>query len=392
MSWGARILRLTRRAHGVALPGALAISLTVSGALAQPAPAILAAQPIADEIVDWDEYTGRFEAVEQVEIRARVAGYLNTVGFEDGEIVKKGDLLYEIDPRPFEATVARAQAALDSANAEEALAQIEFDRTSKLVERNTVAQSELDLARAKLLEAQAGVASAEAELRAAELDLGFTKISAPLAGRIAETLIDPGNLISGQEVLTTIYATDPVYLVFTASEANFLRYSRLHEAGKRESSRENPNPVFIKLDDEEEWTRQGAMDYVAPALNPNSGTITGRAMVANENGFLLPGLFARMRIAGSPRYPALLIPDAAVLSDQSHKVVMVIGADGKVAQKRVKLGSLYRGLRVIREGLEPEDRVITAGAHKVRIGQEVEAKPGEIEYTEADPMAVAGAE
>ncbi|MEM8792051.1 MAG: efflux RND transporter periplasmic adaptor subunit [Pseudomonadota bacterium] len=342
------------------------------------------ASPLIERIVDWDEFTGRFEAVGRVELRARVSGYLNLKMFEDGKIVEAGDVLYVIDPRPFEAELASAQAQVSAAKAEQTRADIELQRAQELRANNTVAQTTVDQRLADKLRADAEVAIAEAAVRTAELNLDDTEVKAPFTGRISESAVDVGNLVtSGETVLATIVSTDPIHLSFTASEADFLKYSRLNLQGQRPSSRNAPNEVQAKLADEDEWSWIGRMDYVANEINPNAGTITGRAVFDNPDGILTPGLFARLRLIGSGAYDALLVPDAAILSDQDRKIVMLVDQEGTVRAQVVTLGPLYRGLRVIRSGITGEDRLVINGVQRARPGGQVVPQEAQIAFPDA---------
>lgn len=342
------------------------------------------APPLAAKVIDWDEYTGRFEAVERVELRARVSGYLQQILFRDGQEVQKGDVLYVIDPRPFEAEYARSAAELAAARAEQTRAQTELERGEQLVRNRTVAESTLDDRIAAKLQADAQVAVAEAALRAVALNLEFTEVKAPFTGRISDSRVDIGNLVTtGETLLATIVTTDPIHLVFTASEADFLKYSRLSLNGDRPSSRNSANRVQAKLIDEDDWSHEGEMDFVANEIDPNAGTITGRAILANPDDLLTPGLFARLRIIGSGEYDALLLPDSTILSDQARKIVMVVDDEGTVSARVVKPGPLYRGMRVIREGLRAEDRVVVNGIQRARPGGKVVPQEVALEFPDA---------
>lgn len=361
-----------------------------AAALAQPeTPPVDVATPMQERIVDYDVYTGRFEAEERVEIRARVSGYLDEIHFEDGDMVEKGQRLFVIDQRPFQLAVERAQAALEAAKATRDLAEIEYRRAEQLAERNVGTVQEVDRTRGALTEAEAQVQVAEAELNQARLDLGFTEISAPFGGRIGEALVDPGNLVTGgpqnSTMLATLVKTDPIYFSFTASEADYLRYARLNKSGARPSSRTTENPVAVRLMDEENFVHEGFMSFVDNELDPNSGTIEGRATIPNPDGYIVPGLFGRIRLPASGEYQALLLPDAAILSDQARKIVMTVDGEGKVAQQAVTLGALYRGLRVIRDGLAPDTRVVVNGVQRARPGSTVQPNPVEIQFREPPP-------
>lgn len=345
------------------------------------------AVPLQARIVDWDEYTGRFEAAERVELRARVSGYLEEIRFDDGTIVEKGQPLFIIDKRAFEAAYARAEAELKSAEAERTLAETEFNRTQSLVNNGTISMSVLEERIAAKLRAEAQVAVAEAVLSQAALDLDYAEVAAPFTGRISDSPIDTGNLVAaGETVLATIVSTDPIHLVFTASEADYLRYSRLHLGPDGAGAATPPaNPVYARLIDEDGWPHQGRVDFVANELDPNTGTIKVRAIFDNAAAVLTPGLFARLRVTASVEYDALLVPDEAVISDQDRKVLLVTDAEGTVTAHVVELGPLYRGLRVIRSGIEAGDRVIVSGVQRARPGGKVVPEETKLEYPEPAP-------
>ncbi|MEO1458461.1 MAG: efflux RND transporter periplasmic adaptor subunit [Pseudomonadota bacterium] len=351
-----------------------------------PNPPVDVAKPLSAKVIDYDVYTGRFEAVDEVELRARVSGYLDRVEFEDGAIVEKGDVLFVIDQRPFENAVKRAQASLASAEAGATLASLELDRATQLLERRVGTEQEVDRTQATLTQSQADVGVAQAELAIAELDLEFTTIRAPITGRISESTVDPGNLVvggtTGTTMLAKIVSVDPINFVVTASEADYLRYSRAFQDGTRPSSREFRTPVAVRLMDEDSFAHEGAIDFVSNELDPNSGTVTARAVIENPDRIIVPGVFGRMRIAGSGEYDALLVPDEAVLSDQSAKILLTVDESGTVGVAVVELGPLYRGLRVIRKGLEPEMRVIVAGVQRARPGQTVTPQEVTLEFEE----------
>lgn len=358
------------------------LAMPIATARAQQAMPVDVAKPLTAEVVDYDVYTGRFEAVQEVELRARVSGYLAEVSFQDGDIVEQGAALFTIDQSTFKIAVERANANLAAAEATRDLAEIEFQRAQQLAQRNVGTTQDVDRTRAALAESEAQVLVAVAELRQVEQDLAFTEIRAPFRGRMSNRKVDPGNLIIGGQsnatLLSTIVSVDPIHFVFTASEADYLRYARLDRSGQRQSSRTRDTPVSVRLMDEDDFTHEGEMDFVDNTLNPDAGTITGRALLANPDGLLVPGAFGRLRLPGSGPYQALLLPDVAILSDQARKIVMVVDGEGKVSPRPVTLGDLYRGLRVIKTGLQPDDRVVVNGVQRARPGATVAPQDTEL--------------
>lgn len=326
--------------------------------------------PVVRSIVEWDEYTGRFEAIRTVEVRARVSGYLTEINFKDGDIVQTGDLLFLIDPRPYAATLEQAEAQLEAAKARQSLAALDLSRGQRLVKNQTISQETFDERLQGKREADAAVAAAEAEVRTAALDREFAEVRAPINGRVSNNFVSVGNLISGGStnatLLTTIVSLDPIHFVFDVSESAYLKYQRLDALGVRPSSRTAENTVFIKLNDETSFAHEGKMNFVDNRIDPNTGTLRGRAILANENGLFIPGLFARLRLAGSARYDAIMMPDEYISSDQSKKFVYVVDAENKVTYRPVVLGPLVDGLRVIRSGLSPEDLVVVGSLQRIR--------------------------
>ena len=350
-----------------------ALTAFVTNAFAQQGPLpVDVAKPIVKKIVDWDEYTGRFEAVQRVEIRPRVSGYLEAINFRDGQLVEKGDLLFRIDPRPFQTTLDSANAQLEAAKADQNRTTVELQRGEELVANGTLSVQALDERRAAKLRADAQIVIAEAAIRAAELNVEFTEVRAPFTGRISDRKVDIGGLlVENTTSLANLVSTNPIHLVFTGSEADFLKYSRLSLSGNRESSRDASNPVQARLIDEKGWPHSGVMNFVDNELDPNSGTIRGRAVFENPDDLLTPGLFARIRLIGSGEYEALLLPDEAILSDQARKIVLVVDAEGTVSAKVVELGQLHQGMRVISSGLEATDTVVVNGVLRARPGGKV---------------------
>lgn len=342
-----------------------------------PPPNVQVVQPEIRSITEWKEFTGRFEAVEMVELRARVTGYLDKVHFKDGQMVEKGDLLFEIDPRPYEAAVARAEAELARMESQLKLADLDTKRGERLLTQSAISQEEVDTRRARFQEANANVASAAADLKTAKLDLQYAKITAPVSGRISNRRVDVGNLIGSGDMgqaLTTIVSLDPLHFVFDVSETEYLELIRLPE-GQDQLVNGRTLPTQLKLIDEKEWTREGRIDFVDNRLDENTGTLRMRVVVDNGDGVLRPGLFARLRLPTSQNAETMLIPDKAIVTDQAAKVVMTVDAEGKVIPKPVELGTLQGNMRVVRQGLEADDRVIVEGLLKARPGTEVNAVP-----------------
>jgi membrane fusion protein, multidrug efflux system len=346
-----------------------------------PPPPVTVARPLHKAITEWDEYTGRFSAVASVEVRARVSGFIDSVHFKDGQLIKQGDLLFVIDPRPYKLAVEQSMAEVARAKARLDIATLDVERAAPLVRSQTLTEREFDTRRSTQRDTAAQVASAEASLKQAQLNLEWTEVRAPISGRISDTRVDAGNLISGGQagatLLTVIVSIDPIRFVFDGSEADFLRYSRLAATGARPLSRDVQNPVSVRLADESEYKHHGRMDFVDNVLNPRTGTIRGRAVFENKDGLLTPGFFGRLRLFGG-EHEALLVPDSAIASDQSRKIVFTVADDGTVGTKLVELGPIVEGLRVIRAGLAPADRIVIDGLQRARPGQKVTPEPGEI--------------
>ncbi|MGF1551237.1 MAG: efflux RND transporter periplasmic adaptor subunit [Paracoccaceae bacterium] len=369
------------------LAAALLALVAASPAAPQGMPAeppVDVAAPLTDEVIDYDVYTGRFEAAEIVELRARVSGYLSEQRFTDGALVEKGQVLFVIDQRPFQNAVEGAKAALESAKAARQLAQVELDRALQLAERNVGTQQEVDRTRAQMTQAEAEVRVAETDVAEAELDLEFTTINAPFSGRISDGEVDPGNLVvggtSGTTLLATVVRIAPIHFTFTASEADYLRYSRLIPIAERPAGEGTRRPAAIKLIDEDDFVHEAYLDFVDNRLNPDAGTIEVRAVVEEPADVLVPGVFGRIRTRAGEPYEAPLIPDDAILSDQADKIVLTVDGENKVRPARVTLGPLHRGLRAIREGLSADTRVIVAGVMRAQPGQTVQPNEVKLEF------------
>ena len=366
---------------------------------AAPAPAVTIAQPVKRTVTDWDEFTGRFDAVYQVQVRPRVGGFITAVEFRDGAFVSAGDLLYLIDARPFEAIATQASGQLSDARAKVELAKRELDRSLTLQQSQNVADSTVDQRRQALQAARAAETQADGVLKAAELNVEFTHVTAPISGRVSRNLVDVGNLVQGSEgnstILTSIVTLDPIHIYFDMDEATYIKYNRLYFEGKRPSSRENPNPVEVALTGETKFSHSGTVDFLDNRLDVSTGTLRGRAVIPNKDLSILPGQFGRVRLIASAPYEALLVPDTAIATDQARKIVFVVKEDNTVEAKPVILGPLDEGLRVVREGLKPEDRVVVDGLQRVRVGAKVtphDAKPPEAKPPEAKPAEAKPAE
>jgi multidrug efflux system membrane fusion protein len=343
---------------------------------APPPPAVTVAKPQQQMVTDFDEYVGRFIAVDTVEMRARVSGYLQKVAFKDGEIVKQGDLLFTIDRRPFETGLAQVRATLAQARANLAYAESDLGRASQLVRERTITEQVFEQRTQAKRVAEASVAAQEAAVRQAELDLQFTELKAPISGRIGDRRVSEGNLVTGgtsgnTTLLATIVSIDPIRFEFTFDEASFLRYERLGKEGKDITSRSTGVEVAVKLIDEPDFAHGGKMDFVDNMIERSSGTIRGRALIPNPDGVLTPGMFGRVRVPASPPYQALLVPDTAIGSEQVRKFVLVVDAENIARAKYVTLGQLSGNLRVIKDGIAAEDRVIVNGLMRARPGTKV---------------------
>jgi membrane fusion protein, multidrug efflux system len=350
--------------------------------VAPPPPPVTVSKPLQKSITEWDEYTGRFVPVATVEVRARVSGFIESIHFKDGQVVKKDDLLFVIDQRPYQIAVDQAKADLERARSKYDIATADVDRAAPLVRNQSVTEREFDTRKSTQRDASGQVGSAESALKQAQLNLEWSEVRAPIAGRISDRRVDAGNLITGGQtgatLLTSIVTLDPIHFAFDGSEADFIRYLRLAASGVRQSSRDAPNPVAVRLADETEFKHHGRMDFVDNVVNAKTGTIRGRAIFDNKDALLTPGFFGRLRLYGGER-DALLIPDSVISSDQASKVVFTVSDDGTVGTKKVELGPIVDGLRVVRSGLAPTDRIVIDGIQRARPGQKVTAENGEIE-------------
>ena len=345
-----------------------------------PPPTVTVANPLQRTVVDEDEYVGRFVAVDSVEVRARLSGYLTAIHFTDGQMVKKGDPLFTVDRRPFEIALEQMRANLAQARANLAFTEADLARGQELLHNKTITEQTYDQRTQAKRVAEASVAAQEAMVHSAELDLNqYSELRAPVDGRIGDRRVSVGNLVNGgtganSTMLATIVSVDPIRFEFTFDEASYLRYQRFAGASTQMASGQGGVPVALKLIDEPDFQHTGKMDFVDNVIDRSSGTIRGRAVFQNPNGLFTPGMFGRIRVPGSPPYAALLISDEAVGTEQSRKYVLVVDDGGVARLKYVTLGQLDDGLRVIKDGLAASDRVIVNGLMRARPGAKVTAQ------------------
>lgn len=338
-------------------------------AVAPAAPQVSVAQVLSREVTEFDEFTGRFVAVERVEIRPRVSGYIASVALTPGREVKKGDVLFTIDPRPYEAELKRARADVARARTQLALARSERDRATKLLEQHAISQEEFDSRVAGSEQANANVEVASAALDTAALNLSFTRIESPIAGLVSREEVTAGNLVTGgQTLLTTVVSVDKIYVEFEGDEQVYLKYAAMTRSGERANARDSNLPIWIGLADEKGTPHEGKMVFIDNALDAQTGTIRARALLDNRERRFTPGLFARVKLVGSGKYDALLINDSAIGTDQNVRYVFAVNPENKVEYRAVKLGPVVDGLRVVREGLKPGEFIVVNGLQRVRPG------------------------
>lgn len=330
---------------------------------APPAPEVSVATVLSKQVRQWDDFTGRVSAVETVDLRPRVSGYVERVAYKEGQEVKKGDLLFVIDQRRYRAELARAQANLERARSEARLAQTQDVRAATLLEAKAISREEFDSRKAATAQGNAGVNAAQAAVQSAQLDLQFTQVRSPIDGRAGRAMVTIGNLAQADStLLTTVVSLDPVHVYFESDEQTYLRYNQLARDGERADA---GNPVRIGLANEQGYPHQGKLDFTDNQVDSTTGTIRARAVVANPDRVFTPGLFARVQIEGSAQFKAMLIDDKAVLTDQDRKYVYVLGPQNKAVRKDVVLGRMVDGLRVVNSGLAPTDKVVVHGVQKI---------------------------
>ncbi len=363
-------LSLPHRARAGLAVAALALAVALAAGCSSeaapavpPPPEVSVATVAAQSVRQWDAFTGRVSAVETVELRPRVSGYVQRVAFEEGQEVRKGDLLFVIDPRPYKAALDQAQAQLERARAEARLAQTQHKRAQSLVEAKAISREEFETRRSATAQQEAAVRAAEAAVAAAKLDLQFTQVRAPIDGRAGRAMVTEGNLAQADAtLLTTVVSQDPVYVYFETDEQSYLRYQELARKGERNR---NDNPVRVGLANESGYPHEGRVDFIDNQVDPATGTIRARAVLRNPDRMFTPGLFARVQLQGSGEFDAMLVDDKAVLTDQDRKYVYVLGKDNKAERRDVVLGREINGLRVVQSGLKPGDKVIVGGVQKV---------------------------
>ncbi|HUH46496.1 MAG TPA: efflux RND transporter periplasmic adaptor subunit [Arenibacter sp.] len=356
--------------------------------------AVEVTNPLFEKITEWDEYTGRFEASNRVEVRARVSGFLKSVNFKDGQIVRKGDILFTLDDRPYKIALDQANADYAQAKASLTTAQDNFDRVRPLYESGAISMEEYDRRKQALEFAKASIQLSLAKVDNAKLNLEFTKVTAPITGLVSRDKVNLGNLIDGgssnSTLLTTIVATSPIYFYFTGSEADYLRYVRLARNGEREGARSGGTPVFIKLQDEDDFVHEAIMDFVDNEIDHSTGTIESRAVLENKDHLLEPGMFGKARLMGSAEYKAIMVPDNIIGTNQSLRFVYVLGADSIVTVKNITLGPLHsNGLRIVREGITPDDKLITNNIQKLRPGIAVTPMETSLKKSKTGELALA---
>lgn len=354
-----------------------------------PPPTVTVSAPLEDSVTRYDEFTGRFRAIERVEVRARVSGYLDEIRFTDGEMVEKGAVLFVIDQRPYRIALEQARADLINARTRLELARKELERAQGLRSTGAVSQELLDRRNQEYLSAEAAVSSAEAAVHSAELDLEYTEVKAPVSGKISENFVSTGNLVSGglssATPLTRIVSLDPIYFTFETSEDKLIRYRKSGSFKSGESiTRKEPQTVTAHLLGEESFTHEGTLDFIDNEIDQGTGTLRVRAIFPNKDLLLTPGMFAKARFSATGQHRELLIPDKAIGSDQAQRYVLTVDDSSMVSRKFVETGSLYNGLRIIEEGLSRTDRVIVAGHNKVQPGQKVTANSDKIVLAEEE--------
>jgi len=368
----------------LAMSGLMGLAVLVGCAPAGPmkppetTPQVEVSLPVTQEIRDYEDFTGQTEATRSIEIRARVTGYLSAVNFEHGAEVKEGDILFEIDPPYYKAEVARAEGLVAQAESRLQRLKLDFERKKGLHERNVITHAEFDLATSEVAEAEGALKAAQASLTIANVHLGYTKVRSPIAGRASRPFIDPGNLVEAdQTILTRVVAQDPIWVYFDLDERTMLRLRRMSEKGEQDHTISDDTEVLMGLADEKGFPHRGKLNFEDNRVDASTGTLRVRAEFDNRDQLLSPGLFVRVRVPIGEPYQALLVPESALGTDQGQRFLYVVDAENQVSYRRVDVGRLHSGLRVIYEGLAPDERVVTVGLQRVMPGIKVEPKLSE---------------
>jgi RND family efflux transporter MFP subunit len=387
--------------RSLSLVGPIWLTMVLAGCSAKPPdppppPAVTVAPVLERDINEWDEFTGRLQAVDQVEIRPRVSGYIRRVTFPEGKEVRKGEILFDIDPRPYQADLARAEAQLEQARTASELAAREVARAQRMVTVKAISQEEFDSRTSAQANGLASVRAAEAAVQTARLNLGWTQVRSPIAGRVSNAEVTAGNLVQAgpptATLLTTVVSLDPIYAYFEGDEQTYLKYTTLARSGARPSSRDVRNPIYMGLANENgRFPHKGYVDFVDNRLDPETGTIRARAVFSNKDRLFTPGLFARMKLVGSGRYHAALVLDRAIGTDQDKKFVLVLKPDKTVEYRPVVPGRLVDGLRVVSSGLKGGEQIVINGLQRVRPGMKVTPSVASMEPDSTTTASVGGA-
>ncbi|MBV8970649.1 MAG: efflux RND transporter periplasmic adaptor subunit [Verrucomicrobia bacterium] len=352
-------------------------------------PTVTVAKVISKEVIEWDEYTGRTDAIESVDIRPRVSGYLEMIGFRAGDIVDKGDLLFEIDPRPYQATLDQAKGQLEQAEAQKKLNDANFARAQELIARNVTAKSDYDNAVAQKNGSDAQVSTAQAAVEAAQLNLDFTKVTAPITGRISRELVTVGNLVQADTtVLTNIVSVNPVYAYFNVDANSVEKYIQHIREGDLQDARKSKVSIYMKLESESGFPHEGYIDFINNQFTASTGTLQIRGVFGNPDGYIEPGQFVLVRVAGTPKHQAVLVSDRAIGSDQGQKFVFVVDGQGTVQSQRIVTGPIVDGLRIVRSGLKGDEQVIVAGTLNARPGGKVKVETADMNSFASDQLAI----
>ncbi len=383
---GSTCLTLLLLATGVVLTGC---DRQQAAAPPTPPPVVTIAKPIEKEVVEWDEYTGRTDAVESVDVRPRVSGYIDNITFKAGDVVDKDDLLFVIDPRPYQAILDQAQAQLRQADAQRGLQQANFERSDRLRQTGVISKEEYDSSVSQKNVAEAQYVAAQAAVNSAQLNVTFTKLTSPIRGRIGRELVTIGNLVQADNtLLTNIVRIDPIYAYFNVDERSIWKYVRQVKEGQRPDAREAKTSAYLQVENEDGFPHEGVIDFINNSFNPSTGTLEVRARFPNADGFLVPGAFVRVRLAGAPKFRATLVTDRAIGTDQGQKFVLVVDANNVVQTKPVELGSVVDGLRIVRKGLQGDENVIINGIVNARPGSKVSPKPGDMNQYAVNQLSV----